>query len=225
MANPHCRQAALRADAVAGDDGGELAFILRQRQAIKLGMPEMDDAGGAGAVLAPHPGMQQPHDDVGILLAPAAEVGVETIDAIEIGPPDGEIARARAAPGTLAQPTQRPERQPQQRRQAIDPAARTLGDPAGYAPAFRRQVLAQNFGGQLARQQDAIAGDETARLRQPAVDRNKVPAHDAVAVEEDAVAAARGQDRAVANFGGAKSAVFVPDILEPVADLGLAGFD
>src|ERR1039458_3451999 len=180
-------------------------------------MPEMDDAGGAGAVLAPHPGMQQPHDDVGILLAPAAEVGVETVDAIEIGPPDGEIARARAAPGTLPQP--------QQRRQAIDPAARTLGDPAGYAPAFRRQVLAQNFGGQLARQQDAIAGDETARLRQPAVDRNKVPAHDAVAVEEDAVAAARGQDRAVANFGGAKSAVFVPDILEPVADLGLAGFD
>src|SRR5664280_485966 len=59
-------------------------------------MPEMDDAGRKGAILAAHAGMQQPHDDVGILLAPAAKVGVERVDAIEIGSPNSQIARPRA---------------------------------------------------------------------------------------------------------------------------------
>src|ERR1035437_1871701 len=102
LASPQGRQAALRAAPVAGDDFGELAFILGQRRTIEFGMPEMDDAGRKGAILAAHAGMQQPHDDVGILLAPAAKVGVESVDAIEIGSPNSQIARPRAAPGTLA---------------------------------------------------------------------------------------------------------------------------
>ena len=60
---------------------------------------------------------------------------------------------------------------------------------------------------------------------QPAMGGDEIRPHDAVAVEKDAVVAARGQDRAVADFAGAKSAIFVPDMLEAVAEFGLPGLD
>ena len=79
----------------------KLAFILGQLRAVGLGMPEMDHAGCKHAVLAADAGMQQAHDDIGIFLAPATIVGIKTVDAIKIGPPNGEVARARALPGSL----------------------------------------------------------------------------------------------------------------------------
>ena len=51
---------------------------------------------------------------------------------------------------------------------------------------------------------------------------DEIPAHDAIAVQEYAIGAARGQDRSVANFGGAKTPIFVPDMLQMLSDLDLA---
>src|SRR5512135_2974642 len=99
-------------------------------------MPQMQDAGCEHAVLAAHAGMQQPHDKVGILLAPAVVVGIETIDAIEIGAPDRKIAGTRAAPRPLPKPSQRPERQTYQRRQPIDAATPAFHQPASKSPCF-----------------------------------------------------------------------------------------
>ena len=45
----------------------------------------MDHAGRKNAVLATDAGMKKPDDNVGIFLAPAAVVGIESVDAIEIG--------------------------------------------------------------------------------------------------------------------------------------------
>ena len=74
---------------------GEPLLIVCQPGAIGLGMPQMQHAGREGAVLAPHAGVQQPDQQIGILLAPAAEARIEAIDAVEIGAPDREIARPR----------------------------------------------------------------------------------------------------------------------------------
>ena len=104
--------AAPRANIVAGDRYRKACArspAIGERSASCV--PEMQDAGGERAVLAAHAGMQQAHDDIGIFLAPAAVVGVEAVDTVEIGPPDREIAGARAAPGALPQPAQRSERQ------------------------------------------------------------------------------------------------------------------
>ena len=46
---------------------------------------------------------------------------------------------------------------------------------------------------------------------------DEIRPHDAIAIQENAVAAARDQDGAIANLGGAKSAVFVPDMVESAA--------
>ena len=93
----------------------KLAFILRQPRAVGLGVPQMQHAGRKHAVLAPHAGVQQARDEIGIFFAPAAVVGVEAVDPIEVGAPDRKIAGARALPGVLPEPAQRPERQSQQR--------------------------------------------------------------------------------------------------------------
>ena len=52
---------------------------------------------------------------------------------------------------------------------------------------------------------------------------DEIRPRDAIAVEENDIVAARGENRAVADFGGAEAAVLVPDMLEAVADLGLLG--
>ena len=48
--------------------------------------------------------------------------------------------------------------------------------------------------------------------------RDEVGPRDAVAVEEDAVVAAAGEDGAVADFGGAKAAILLPDMAERNAE-------
>ena len=82
---------------------GEPPLVVRQPRAVGVRMPQMQHAGREGAVLAPHAGMQQPDQQIGILLAPAAEARVEAIDPVEIGAPDREIAGARAFPGLRPQ--------------------------------------------------------------------------------------------------------------------------
>ena len=59
-------------------------------------------------------------------------------------------------------------------------------------------------------------------LGQPPMDGDEIRPRDAVAVEENAVVAARGEDGAVADLGGAEAAVFVPDMLEAAAESGLS---
>ena len=77
----------------------------------------------------------------------------------------------------------------QQRRQPIDAATPTRGQPRGQAPWLRRQFLAQNLFRERQGQQDPVAGDEPARFGQPPMGRNEVLPRDAVAVQEDAVVA------------------------------------
>ena len=60
----------------------------------------------------------------------------------------------------------------------------------------------------------AIAGDEPGWLRQATMGRDEIGPHDAVTVEEDAIVAAAGEDRAVADFGGAKAPILLPDMAE-----------
>ena len=81
-----------RANALSCGDFGKPALIFSQSGTIDLRMPEMDHAGSKQPVLASNTSVQQAHNDIGIFLAPAAIVGVESIDAIEVGAPDGEVA-------------------------------------------------------------------------------------------------------------------------------------
>ena len=57
------------------------------------------------------------------------------------------------------------------------------------------------------------------------MDGNEIRAHQAIAVEEYAVAAARGHDGPVANLGQAKAAVLLPGMVEPAPQLGAPGLD
>ena len=112
----------------------------------------------------------------------------------------------------------------QQRRQAIDAAARTLRQPIRKTPALRRELFAQHFRRQFGREQDAVAGDEPAALGETAMGGDEIRPRDAIAVEENDIVAARGENGAVADFGGAEAAVLVPDVLEAAADPGLPAF-
>ena len=49
-------------------------------------MPQVQHAGRISAVLSPHPGMQQPDQQIGILFAPTAETRIEAIDALTNAP-------------------------------------------------------------------------------------------------------------------------------------------
>src|ERR1019366_5323125 len=90
------------------DHGSDIATATASASSARVSSARLKNPGLAGvvigepavktALLAAPAGMQQPHDDVGILLAPAAKVGVESVDAIEIGSPNSQIARPRAAP-------------------------------------------------------------------------------------------------------------------------------
>ena len=62
-------------------------------------------------------------------------------------------------------------------------------------------------------------------LGQPAMGGDEIRPRDAVAVEENAVAAARGEDGAVADLGGAEAAILVPDVIEAMAELSLPALD
>ncbi len=165
--------------------------------------------------------MQQPRDDVRILLAPPAIRCIKAVDALKIGAPDREIAGARALPAAFPNPAQWTERNAQDRGKAIGTAAQALGNPADQTPAFDGELLLQHFRGERRREQDAIARHERTALCKSPVHRDEIRPRDAVAVEENTIAAARGQDRAVANLGGAKALVGMPDMIEPPVEFGL----
>src|SRR5262245_26103896 len=164
-----CRQAELRARAVAVQYLIEPRIVGGQLRPVRVRVPQMDDAGGEAPVLAPQAAMQQTDQQIGILAAPAAEAGVEAVDPLEIGTPDGEIARARASPSPRLELAQRPERQSQHAGQPIDAATPTLADPPGQVPCLRPQVLAQHRCGEARREQYPVAGHEPSALGQPAM--------------------------------------------------------
>src|SRR5262249_54339357 len=104
---PQHRKAALRLHAIARQHLREPRLVLRQLGAVGLRVPEMDDAGREPPVLAAHAGMQQPDQQVGILAAPAAKAAVESVDPLEVGAPDREIAGARVAPSPRSELAER----------------------------------------------------------------------------------------------------------------------
>ena len=55
-------------------------------------MPEMDHTGRKQTILATDTGMQQTRNDIGILLAPAAIVGIESVYANKVRSPYSEVA-------------------------------------------------------------------------------------------------------------------------------------
>ena len=120
-----------------------------------------------------------------------------------------ERAPSQACGRSLAQ---RPERQAQHRREAIEPAAEPLPEPVARCPSVRVRAAAPAPPRSSLRQQRAIAGDEPAGLGEPSMGGDEIRPRQAVAVEEHDIVAARCADRAIADFAGAKAAMLVPDM-------------
>src|SRR4051794_26590763 len=99
-------------------------------------MPQVEHAGGISAILAPHPGVQQPDQQIGILLAPAAEARVKAVDAVEVCPPDPEIAWPCTLPGLRPHFSQWTKRQTQHRGQPVESSAQPLPEPICRSPTF-----------------------------------------------------------------------------------------
>ena len=173
-------------------------------------MPEVQYTGRPPAVLAAHARTNEPHKQIAILASPAGKISVKTINGDKVAAPHREIRPTRAPPLPPIHVTQRPKWQPKQRQQPIDLAAGPLGNPLSDVPLFRRQPLAQDALRQVARNQHAIAGHETAALRQRAMGGDKSRPRQAIAVKKNAIIARRGENRTVANFGEAKAIVRVP---------------
>ena len=74
-------------------------------------MPEMDYAGGKYTVLPTDARVKKPGDNIGVFFSPATIVCIEAVDTVEIGSPDGKIARARALPGIFPESPKNAERQ------------------------------------------------------------------------------------------------------------------
>src|SRR5262249_45346438 len=91
------RQSALRARAPAVQDGVQPRIVGGQSCSIRVRVPQVNDPGGEAPVLATQAAAQQADEQVGILAPPAAETGIEAVDALEVGTPDREIAGACAA--------------------------------------------------------------------------------------------------------------------------------
>ena len=115
---------------------------------------------------------------------------VEAVDPLKIVAKERHVAAAGALPTPPAELAQGTERQRDQGRDAVDdrrasvaPAAVASRQVSGSRPSARMRSR------QCGRQQHPVAGDETARLGEPAVGRDEIRPRDAVAVEEDAVAA------------------------------------
>src|SRR5262245_39702552 len=87
-----------------------------------------------------------------------------------------------------------------------------MADPPADGPRLRLQLLAQYGISEGRREQHAISGDEPSGFGEPAMRRDEIGHRDAVAVEEDAVIPAAGENGAVADFRGAKAAVLLPDV-------------
>ena len=111
-------------------------------------MPEMDYAGGKYTVLPADARVKKPGDNIGVFFSPTPIVRIESVDTIKIGPPDGEITRARALPRILTDSPENPEWQSQKGQQPVDATARALANPAAGAPDFRGPALPQHARGQ-----------------------------------------------------------------------------
>src|ERR1044071_559646 len=92
------------------------------------------------SVLAAHASVQQANEDVGVFLAPAAVVGIEAVDTVEVAAPNREIARSRTFPRLLPQLAQRAERQREDGREPVDAAGQTRAEPLRKAPRFPRAM-------------------------------------------------------------------------------------
>ena len=126
-----------------------------------------------------------------------------------------EIAGLRALPAFAVELAQRPERQPQRRHQPIDAAARAAA--RSRAAKFHSSAASpcgEHGIGQFARQQNAVAGDEPARLGEPAMRGDEIGARQAIAVEEDAEFAGARANAAVADLAAAEAEMLVADVLE-----------
>src|ERR1700745_2767645 len=95
----------------AGNGLVQALAICRQLRPIIPGMPKMKNAGGKSTVFAAHAGAHQAYGQIGILISPADKAIVEAIDAIEIAPCHGEVARLGAPPTLFLYFPQWPERQ------------------------------------------------------------------------------------------------------------------
>ena len=102
----------------------------------------MQHTGREHTILAAHPSMKQTDEKIRIFSAPAAIGGIEAVDAVKIGSPNAQIARARAAPGAPPESAQRTERQAQDGKQAIDASAQALVEPGPERPMFGLELLA-----------------------------------------------------------------------------------
>src|SRR2546423_2767142 len=188
-------------------------------RAVGFLVPEMQHAGREAPILALDAAADHADDDVGILQTPADEGGFKSVDSIEIGAEEGEIPTAHAVPLIRETLAQRSKRQAQQRQQAIDVAACAFHGPSAKTPAFGFEISCENAFRQPLRQQHAIAANKKTRLGKPAMRRDEIGPRQAVAVEENQIAARTRHDRAIADFGEAEPAVLLPDMLERHADL------
>src|SRR4029078_13639444 len=108
-------------------------------------------------LLTAKPARKKPGDDVRVFFSPAAVVRIEAVDTIEIGPPYGEVAGARALPGVFPESPKSAERKREKGRQPVDAAARAFAKPASGAPGFRSPALSQHARRQCRCKQDAAA--------------------------------------------------------------------
>ena len=188
-------------------------------------MPQVQHARRIGAVLAADASVQEPHQQIGVLLAPAAEACIEAVDAIEVGAPDREIAGARALPGPWPELAQRTERQLQHRREPIESALHSRADPVRQSEDFDLGALAQHRFGHALRQERAVAGDKPATLGEAPVHGDEIRTRQAIAVEEHAIIAMARADRPVADLGGSEIAMLLPDMRQRRAEPRLPRLD
>src|ERR1044072_1163937 len=175
-----------RAHAAGAHYRVEPRSIGGQSRAVAFRVPEVEHAGRKTSVLALDAGMDEPDREIGILQPPAVVARIEPVDAVEIGACDREIACARALPALRFGLAQRPERKIQRGPRTVDAAA---AHERREAPLLGLELAREYVSGQRLRQQDAIARDEPAGLGERTVPRNEVIARNAIAVEENAIAA------------------------------------
>src|SRR6185437_3489636 len=122
-------------------------------------------------------------------------------------------------------PAQETERQIEKRRQAINAPAYSFGQPSRRSPQLRRKPLVQYLGRQFPREQNPVSGNERARFSEPAMHCNKAGAHNAVAVQKNAVYTSRGKDCTIADFRRAEATISVPGMLEAAPGFALPIID
>ena len=201
-------------------NASSLRLVDGKARTVGLRMPQMEHAGREAAVLAMHARADHADDDIGILQSPAGKGGVETIDPIEICAEEREVAAARALPRGSRRLRSAPSgRLNSGSRRLTSPRARRAGPGCRSSRFPARDVLRRICSRQSARQQHAVAGDETAAAPRARDAPRRNPAARCNRRRGRSIVAGARQDRAIADFGEAEAAVFVPDMLERNAEL------